>query len=70
MYSQADLLAVSLADYLGRHPGMLGAEAQGIPDHRDPRQGPDGATRFSATTDRFRGRWSPRFDLSAFAAGA
>ncbi|KPP84785.1 MAG: glutamate racemase MurI [Rhodobacteraceae bacterium HLUCCA08] len=47
VYSQADLVAESLADYLGRHPGMLGPGAQGgYLTTGDPRRVSDGATRF------------------------
>lgn len=47
VYSQADLVAESLADYLGRHPAMLGAGTEsGFLTTGDPRTVSTNATQF------------------------
>jgi len=46
VYSQANLVADSLADYLSRHPGMLGAGAPGYLTTGDPVRVGDRATQF------------------------
>ena len=46
VYSQADLVAESLADYLTRHPGMSGAGGAGYLTTGDPGQVSDRATQF------------------------
>ncbi|RVV99260.1 glutamate racemase [Mesobaculum littorinae] len=46
VYSQASLVAESLADYLRRHPDMLGRGAPAFLTTGDPRRVSDGATRF------------------------
>ena len=46
VYSQADLVAESLADYLNRHPAMLGEGAAGYMTTGDPQRVSDRATRF------------------------
>lgn len=46
VYSQADLVAESLADYLTRHPGMTGAGAGGYLTTGDPGRVSDRATQF------------------------
>lgn len=46
VFSQAALVADSLADYLGRHPGMLGAGEAGYVTTGDPRKVSDRATQF------------------------
>ncbi len=46
VYSQADLVAEALADYLTRHPGMMGAGAGGYLTTGDARRVSDRATQF------------------------
>jgi glutamate racemase len=47
VYSQADLVAESLADYLVRHPGMLGTGSQAkFLTTGDPKKVSDRATQF------------------------
>ncbi len=46
VFSQPDLVADSLADYLTRHPGMRGEGPAGFLTSGDPRRVSDGATRF------------------------
>ena len=46
VYSQANLVASSLADYLARHPDMMGTGAPGFLTTGEPRKVSDGATRF------------------------
>jgi glutamate racemase len=46
VYSQADLVADSLADYLTRHPDMLGDGAPGYLTTGDPQRVSDRATQF------------------------
>ena len=46
VYSQGDLVAASLADYLTRHPGMLGKAGAGFVTTGDPRRVSDRATQF------------------------
>lgn len=46
VYSQADLVAESLADYLGRHPDMLGTGEAGFLTTGDPARVSDRATQF------------------------
>jgi glutamate racemase len=46
VYSQASLVAESLADYLGRHPDMLGTGVAGYLTTGDPRKVSDNATQF------------------------
>ena len=46
VYSQPDLVAASLADYLARHPGIAGEGASGFLTTGDPRRVSDRATRF------------------------
>ena len=47
VYSQADLVAESLADYLARHPGMIGPGTEsGFLTTGDPRRVSDRATQF------------------------
>ena len=53
VYSQANLVASSLADYLTRHPDMLGSGAPGYLTTGDPRRVSDGATRFLRRQIRF-----------------
>ena len=52
VYSQADLVAESLADYLTRRPEMTGAGEAGFVTTGDARKVSDRATQFSPTTDR------------------
>lgn len=46
VFSQPDLVAASLADYLDRHPGMAGEGPGGFLTTGDARRVSDGATRF------------------------
>ena len=46
VFSQADLVAASLADYLARHPNMLGEGPGGFVTTGDPRKVSDRATQF------------------------
>ena len=46
VYSQGDLVAESLADYLDRHPGMQGDGPAGFVTTGDPRRVSDRATQF------------------------
>ncbi|MBI6628418.1 glutamate racemase [Pontibaca salina] len=46
VFSQADLVAASLADYLTRHPNMLGTGAGGYLTTGNPRRVSDRATQF------------------------
>ncbi len=46
VFSQGDLVAASLADYLGRHPGMIGNSPEGFVTTGDPRRVSDRATQF------------------------
>lgn len=46
VYSQADLVADSLADYLQRHPGMIGDGAAKFVTTGDPARVSDRATQF------------------------
>ncbi|MFA3915796.1 glutamate racemase [Ruegeria hyattellae] len=46
VYSQGDLVAASLADYLTRHPGMLGDGGSGYLTTGDPSRVSDRATQF------------------------
>ena len=46
VYSQPDLVAESLADYLGRHDGIVGGGASAFLTTGDPRRVSDRATRF------------------------
>jgi glutamate racemase len=46
VFSQADLVAESLADYLTRHPGMFGTGAAGYLTTGDPKRVSDRATQF------------------------
>ena len=46
VFSQADLVADSLADYLGRHPKMLGSGEGGYLTTGDPARVSDHATQF------------------------
>ena len=46
VYSQADLVAASLTDYLERHPGMVGDSAPAFVTTGDPRRVSDRATQF------------------------
>ncbi|WP_300055628.1 glutamate racemase [uncultured Roseobacter sp.] len=46
VFSQASLVADSLADYLDRHPDMLGTGARGFLTTGDPRRVSDRATQF------------------------
>ena len=54
LYSQADLVAESLADYLQRHPGMLGTGEAGYLTTGDPRRVSDRATQFLRRQITFR----------------
>jgi glutamate racemase len=53
VYSQADLVADSLADYLTRHPGMLGAGPSGYLTTGDAQRVSDRATQFLRRQIRF-----------------
>lgn len=53
VFSQADLVAESLADYLTRHPGMLGTGAGGYLTTGDPGRVSDRATQFLRRDIRF-----------------
>ena len=46
VFSQGEIVAASLADYLGRHPDMKGAGAAGFLTTGDPRRVSDRATQF------------------------
>jgi len=55
VFSQANLVAESLADYLDRRPGMIGPGTEGgYLTSGDPRRVSDGATRFLRRDIRFR----------------
>lgn len=54
LFSQADLVAESLADYLSRHPGMLGEGTGGYLTTGDAARVSDSATRFMRREIRFR----------------
>lgn len=53
VFSQADLVAESLADYLTRHPGMLGTGVGGYLTTGDPGRVSDRATQFLRRDIRF-----------------
>tara|TARA_Y100000815_G_scaffold270732_1_gene295971 strand:- start:1225 stop:2034 length:810 start_codon:yes stop_codon:yes gene_type:complete len=53
VFSQADLVAASLADYLGRHPGMAGSGEPGFVTTGDPIRVSDRATQFLRRQIRF-----------------
>ena len=54
VFCQADLVAASLADYLQRHPGMIGERTQGrLLTTGDPKQVSIAATRFLETALKF-----------------
>ena len=53
VFSQANLVAESLADYLKRHPGMLGRGAQGYLTTGNPARVSDRATQFLRREIRF-----------------
>ncbi len=53
VFSQADLVAESLADYLTRHPGMLGTGAGGYLTTGDPGRVSDRAAQFLRRDIRF-----------------
>lgn len=46
VYSQPDLVAAALSDYLARHPGMAGGGASAFLTTGDPRRVSDRATQF------------------------
>ena len=46
VYSQAELVAASLADYLERHPNMTGSGEAGFLTTGDPKRVSDRATQF------------------------
>jgi glutamate racemase len=54
VFSQGNLVAASLADYLTRHPDMLGAGAAGFLTTGDPRKVSDRATQFLRRQIEFR----------------
>ena len=53
VFSQANLVAESLADYLKRHPGMLGRGAPGYLTTGNPGRVSDRATQFLRREIRF-----------------
>ena len=54
VFSQANLVAESLADYLRRHPGMTGQGAGGFLTTGNPRKVSDRATQFLRRRIEFR----------------
>lgn len=54
VFSQGELVAESLADYLVRHPGMIGSGQGGYLTTGDPRRVSDRATQFLRRDIRFR----------------